>query len=176
MKQCSHLLWVIMLSALSHLCFSQDQKGTQEGYENDKVDTSKMLSPELRQDLQEIITDSPGNGEVDLEIDGLIMDETLTRSGRNFYELFYGAWSPPAGAKNFTITIKETPGRGIGIGTRVAVLINSEEVLTLPVQPRYEVIEQMAQYAVSRAWSYLKNYEQMQSDLQGDDQLGNGLF
>jgi len=49
--------------------------------------------------------------DVDLEIDGLLIDETKTKSGRDFYEYFYKDWTAPVGVKNYTIYIIEKPYR-----------------------------------------------------------------
>ncbi len=49
--------------------------------------------------------------DVNLEIDGLLIDETKTKSGRDFYEYFYKDWTAPIGAKNYTIYITEKPYR-----------------------------------------------------------------
>jgi hypothetical protein len=51
------------------------------------------------------------------EIDGLVVDETQTEIGRDFFEVFYAAWERPAGAMNHTVRIQEQPSPSLG--TRV---------------------------------------------------------
>ncbi len=55
-----------------------------------------------------------------------MLDETITKLGRDFYELFYGSWQVPPGAKRFTITISEQPSPSLG--TIVNVRLGDEFV------------------------------------------------
>jgi hypothetical protein len=79
------------------------------------------------------------------EIDGLVVDETQTKIGRDFYQLFYTAWDAPPDATNYTVRVQEQPSPSLG--TRIVVLINDEVLFQLQLQPRYEVIEELAQQA-----------------------------
>ena len=90
-----------------------------------------------------------------LEIDGLVVDETRSKLGRDFYEAFYGLWTAPEGAFNFTVTIQEriVPN----LGTRVIVQVNSETVYQMQLSPRYEVIEAVARQAVRYARRALRS-------------------
>lgn len=112
--------------------------------------------------------------ELDMEVDGLIMDETISKVGRDFYDMFYSRWNAPKNAKNFTITIKEMVLPGLA--TQVTVMVNDNEVFKQRVQPRYDILEQMSNYAIQQTGRYLSNYEKMKSQLDGDDQSGSGIF
>jgi curli production assembly/transport component CsgE len=79
------------------------------------------------------------------EIDGLVVDETQTKIGRDFFEVFYAAWERPAGAMNYTVRIQEQPSPSLG--TRVVVFLDDEVLFQLQLQPRYEVVEELAQQA-----------------------------
>lgn len=87
-----------------------------------------------------------GDDPAGLEIDGLVVDETRTKIGRDFYDEFYGVWSPPEGAVNFTVTVKEQilPNRG----TRIAVHLNEEIVFQAYLVPQYDHIVETARQAV----------------------------
>ncbi|NOU60018.1 CsgE family curli-type amyloid fiber assembly protein [Marinifilum caeruleilacunae] len=117
---------------------------------------------------------SAESAELDMEIDGLIMDETISKVGRDFYDMFYSGWNAPKNAKNFTITIKEMVLPGLA--TQVTVMVNDNEVFKQRVQPRYDILEQMSNYAIQQTGRYLSNYEKMKSQLDGDDQSGSGIF
>lgn len=112
--------------------------------------------------------------ELDVEIDGLLVDETKTKSGRDFYELFYNNWTAPKDAKNYSITIKELPFRLRT--TQIKIFINDNLVYLSILQPRYELVERYAQQAVGRVKQYLINYDQIQQLLSGEDQSGNGIY
>jgi hypothetical protein len=80
-----------------------------------------------------------------LEIDGLVIDETVTKIGRDFFDVFRGAWEPPDGVVNYTIRIQEQPVPTLG--TRVVLLLDDEPLFQLQLEPRYEVIEDLARQA-----------------------------
>ncbi|WP_421919851.1 CsgE family curli-type amyloid fiber assembly protein [Marinifilum sp.] len=142
---------------------------------NIKSDSLRTLEI-LKDALNNAVKSNSGSNSsmLDMEIDGLIMDETITKVGRDFYDMFFSGWAPPKNAKNFTITIKEMVLPGLA--TQVTVLVNNNEVFKQRVQPRYDILEQMSTYAVQQTGRYLLNYEKMKSQLDGDDQSGSGIF
>lgn len=131
--------------------------------------------PELKKLMEDIEADqNHRQGGAELEIDGLIVDETVTKAGRDFYQIFYSSWEAPPNAKNFTISISEKPARGIA--TVLMIDINENRVIETPLQPRYDIIEGMAEQAVQICFEYLLNYEQIQEQLSGEDLSGSGIF
>ena len=113
------------------------------------------------------------------EINGLVVDETITKVGRDFYEVFYSKWEAPRsdaspGQRSYTIFIKELPQ--IGQGSLVSIYMDDTELFSQPVQPRYEVIEALAEYAVSLVSNYVANYESLVEQLGNEDQQGSGIF
>ncbi|MCK5691583.1 MAG: hypothetical protein KAI08_02010 [Bacteroidales bacterium] len=111
---------------------------------------------------------------LDLEIDEMIFDETITKVGRDFYDEFFTRWSNPTQIKDFSITIKEMPMPGIG--TQITVLFDEFEILKQFIRPNQEMIEMLAEYTVGLASQYLMNYQEIQAQLQNEDQSGTGIF
>lgn len=148
--------------------------------EQNKADTTKVVqeAPEELKLLLESITNSVAKsnsgGDVELEIDGLVIDETKTKGGREFYDLFYRDWSPPEGAKNYTIFIVEKPFRLNQ--TFIEVSINETRVYQSFLQPRYEYIENIALESITSTQFYLAQYEELIKQLGGEDQSGSGIF
>ena len=95
-----------------------------------------------------------------LEIDGLVVDETQSKLGRDFYDAFYGRWRAPDGAFNFTVVVKEQPMPNLG--TRIIVQVNEEVAFQAQLQPRFEVIESMAHQAVAYTAYMLQNRTPLQ--------------
>ncbi|HYE95697.1 MAG TPA: CsgE family curli-type amyloid fiber assembly protein [Rubricoccaceae bacterium] len=91
------------------------------------------------------VPDSTTEGVSRREIDGLVVDETITRLGRDFYDVFFRVWAAPQGATNFTVTVQEQPLPNIG--TLVTVRANDEITFQTRLQPRADVIEAAAQQA-----------------------------
>ena len=111
---------------------------------------------------------------LDLEIGEMIFDETITKVGRDFYEIFFNNWSNPTAITDFSITIKEMPMPGIG--TQITVMMDEIEILKQFIRPNQEMIEMLAEYTVGLASQYLLNYQEIQAQLQSEDQSGTGIF
>lgn len=108
------------------------------------------------------------------EIDGLVVDETLTKTGRDFYDVFYSNWEAPPKVNNFSVSIIERPLRGRGF--QIVIEVNGNEINELNLQPQYDMVEGAALDAVARTYEYLNNYESLKQQLESDDQQGTGLF
>ncbi len=92
-----------------------------------------------RQQMQ--IVDPPAS-----EIDGIIIDESLSKSGRDFYELFFSNFTKPKGYKNYHIKIKERPFRMST--TLIEVYLKDQLMYQQILKRRYDEVEQMAKDAV----------------------------
>jgi curli production assembly/transport component CsgE len=110
----------------------------------------------------------------DIEIEGLIVDQTQTKIGHDFYDLFYSGWVPPSNFGDYTIVIEEKPLPQLG--TQVSIVINDDEIFQNILQPRYDVIQEMAQYGIQVSANYIENYQTVQKQLAGDDLQGSGIF
>jgi len=76
----------------------------------------------------------------------MVLDETRSKMGSNFYSIFYKHWKAPEGARNSTITISEQPMPSMG--TLVQVEIDNQIVFRNRLQPKYYQNEQAAKRAV----------------------------
>lgn len=147
--------------------------------QTDTTKASKQIK-EAPEDLKELIKEITAekakkvSRDADLEIDGLLFDETKTKSGRDFYDLFYRDWEAPANAKNFSIFITEKPYRLTT--TQIEIRINETLVFQSFLQPRADIVETLSQQAVARTQLYLQNYEAILKQLEGADQVGSGIF
>jgi hypothetical protein len=119
-----------------------------------------------------------------------LIDGSRTKNGRDFYEYLYQQWLTiqsdttliSAAAFNtigeeLTVSIDEQPVPG-GIGTSTVVSLTVNDVLIYQqfLQPRLEVVEQMAQEASGALVQYIQNYQEFQTQLGSEDQQGNGIF
>ena len=109
-----------------------------------------------------------------VEIDGLVIDETKTKAGYDFYDLFMKIWEAPAGVQNYSMSIVEKPYRLRT--TLIEVNVNDNLVYNAVLQPRYDIIQAYAEQAVSRCVTYLNNLEEMERQLQSEDQQGTGIY
>lgn len=152
--------------------------------ENNLVGTDTLLSTQIdsslvqpsppEQPIAKRNLPKPRNNLDALEIDGLILDETRSKIGRDFYELFYNRWNPPFGAKDYLITIREMPGRGIG--ARISIEINENVILYRFLQPRNDSVEEEANLTISYVKRYLQNSENLKQDMESQDVMGSGIY
>jgi curli production assembly/transport component CsgE len=116
----------------------------------------------------------PSIDPIDLEIEGLVVDATATKVGGDFYDIFFSKWNPDSDLPSLSITISERPLPNRG--SQVMVSIEDNVIFQRFVQPRYDALEENADLAVEIALSYLRNYESVQKQLQGDDLAGSGIY
>lgn len=90
-----------------------------------------------------------------MEIDGMVLDETRSKVGRDFYDVFYTNWQQPPDTHSFSIRISEQPSPSLG--TIIYVRVNDRETFRMRLQPRYDFIQQAGHYAVRQTYSYLQN-------------------
>lgn len=111
----------------------------------------------------------------DAEIDGLILDETRSKLARDFYETFYRNWSSMSvDARGQTIVVRESPGR-IGIGTNVIVVVDDKPVTRLNLQPRADLIDDLAGQLVAALVQYF-NDPNNHEIIEGNDLTGSGIY
>jgi curli production assembly/transport component CsgE len=166
----------VMIFATSPVMLAQSSVDSvqAEGLPTDPGATVRMDSSDVAQQVAEEARMAQEEQSLSLELSGLIVDETQTKIGRDFYEFFYAMWQAPEGASDFTITVTERPMPRHG--TQIKVVVNDFEVMQQFLQPRADVIEETALYAVQRAYGFLQNYQSILEQLQGDDMAGSGIF
>lgn len=135
---------------------------------------SKTLPASLKKIIQQVILQPTNSNDVEIEIDGLLVDDTKTKSGKDFYDLFYADWDAPIGSKNFTITVSEKPFRLTS--TMIQVSINDNVVYQGILQPREDILVVLTEEAIATSQNYLANYEEITRQLNGEDLAGSGIY
>lgn len=140
-------------------------------------DTAK--GKELPENLKKLIEEITSKKEkvtkdAEIEIDGLIFDETKTKSGKDFYDYFFSGWSAPVNVHDYSIYVLEKPYRLTT--TLIEIRINDATVFQAFLQPRGDIVEELAKQAIAQTRMYLANYEQIMQQLSGKDQSGSGIY
>ncbi len=124
--------------------------------------------------------------------ESLLLDQTRSKIGRDFYESFYRAYvnapaSAPADTSElarkplefeldvFLVQIEELPSTS-GIGNVISVSVNDILLWQQFVQVRQEIIEEYALNAVETVRQYIAGYKENQQQLTDEDQRGSGIF
>jgi curli production assembly/transport component CsgE len=88
------------------------------------------------------------------EASGLVVDQTITKIGHDFYDQFYNRWEAPNGINDFTIIVGEKPSRGNN--AIITLNVNGEELLEFPLQNKDELISDASQQATEIAANSLQ--------------------
>ena len=106
------------------------------------------------------------------EITGLIIEETMTKIGYDFYEYFFLLWKPPeTELKYYNIVITERASPMWG--SLVEIKIRDNTVWNRMLRPRSEEIEDAAKEAIEVTKNYLQNYQIRQ--FKSPDLMGTGI-
>jgi len=143
----------------------QEQRATQKKLEN----LVSSIKTRLKQP-----SDSTTSKSDNIEIDGLIIDQTLTKIGHEFYEYFYALWEAPLEIKDYTIFITEKAT----LSSTSLIWINLNEMIIYQqlLKPRSEEIEEAAKSGVATTLQFLYQYQQDQKQLDGGDMSGSGIY
>ncbi len=123
--------------------------------------------------LQSLGSPPEGLADVELEIDGLILDETRTKLGRDFYDLFYGKWIAPQDARDYAIMLIEAPARGRLVS--ISVEVDDRPVYRRMLQPRRDLLAASADQAVRAVADHLTQRSQIDAQLDDEDRSNSGL-
>ncbi|GAB2794553.1 curli production assembly/transport component CsgE [Hymenobacter luteus] len=108
------------------------------------------------------------------ETSELVMDQSITKPGRDFYDLFYSQWEAPADVKEYTIIIGEKPGRANS--TFVTVRVNDNDLLEFPLQPNYDIIQETAREAIGYVQDYLVQQLNLSRQLERGERVSTELY
>ncbi len=139
-------------------------------YTNGNVEQADIIQKDENPDQSQ--------SEVDPLLDGgLIIDETRTRLGRDFYDHFYTGWQTeaPPGIGDYFIRIEEQPFRGLS--TVIKVYLDDTVIFQQILQPRANYIEDLVGFVVSRMQRAVKQLAELRKDFSEEgDQSGTGIY
>lgn len=127
--------------------------------------TEEALRLLLRADSLQRAQVQPG---MEADAEGFVLDQTLTKPGRDFYELFYSTFQTDTGFRDYTIVLSERPIRGTS--SLISMNVNDTELLEIPLPTRAEQIQEAVEAAVETARGFLSE-QQAQSTLMETPQL-----
>lgn len=98
-----------------------------------------------------------------LEISGIISDETKTKNGKDFYDLFYTEYSKinKKGSKIVTIGEELTFART----TKIVITIENELITEFVLTPDEAFLDAMAQETSGLVFKYFKNLERQTQEI-----------
>jgi hypothetical protein len=91
------------------------------------------------------------------EINGLVIKNTITKVGRDFFRYFYSEYYNKEIVSPKNIEIDEIPGRGRV--TKITVKIGQQVLLSFFARPNKEYLKQMAAVSIQRTIAYIQQLE-----------------
>ena len=104
----------------------------------------------------------------------IIVNNTRTRVGAEFYDYFFSKWEDPSGAEQLIVEINEEPFRART--TRLKITINDEVVVNTYLRPKSDYLENLSEQAIERVKYYITNYREIQESLNREDLSGSGIY
>ena len=120
----------------------------------EEIKKEKAIAPSVSEDEAK-----PQDGFV---INGLVIQNTITKVGRDFYKFFYSQFYNMEIETRHDIEIEEVPGRGRM--TLITVKVADQPVLKFFGQPKKEYLKQMAKVAMQRSLAQLNKLEQQDTN------------
>ncbi|RPD98806.1 hypothetical protein EGM88_06355 [Aureibaculum marinum] len=88
------------------------------------------------------------------EMIGLVVDDVITKLGKDFYDYFYQKYSSSSLKYPFIIHVNEKPM--IGISSEITIVIDDVDIFKTMTNPKQEYLEVMAQQAILAINNYAK--------------------
>lgn len=92
-----------------------------------------------------------------LEIKGIVSNDTKTKLGNDFYELFYNEYSKLKLKVNKVVVIQEE--LTFGRTTKIIVVVDGETIYEFVSRPDEEYMKYMSEYISAEVFKYFKNLE-----------------
>ena len=93
---------------------------------------------------------------------GLVIENTITKAGRDFYRYFYSDYFNRGIKTQINISIDEVPGRGRT--TMVSILVGDKLVWRFFSQPRKDFLKKMASIAMQRSIMQLQRLQKQKDE------------
>jgi curli production assembly/transport component CsgE len=107
-----------------------------------------------------------------VEIDGLILNQTKTRTGHDFYRQFASVWEPPSDATGLNIVIIENANPQWG--SIIVIKVNDSVVFQSLVKPNQAAIRELAAKAADRVREFVSVYLRDLEKYRDDDLATEG--
>ena len=95
-------------------------------------------------------------------MDGLVVENTLTKAGRDFYKYFYSEYYNRGIQTTKNIVIDEVPGRMRS--TRISVKIDDQLLWQFFSQPKKSFLQSMAKTALDKCIAYLQQLQKQKDN------------
>ena len=122
-----------------------------------------------------IFTYHPSLASNDIEVDGLIIDQTRSKFGHDFYQTFNNLWEDLPGIKDYNIIMVEDQSDPKS-GTWISIEINTVVVFRSLLKPNSDSIEDSVKEAIEFSKEFLYTRDEYEKNLQEEKDIkGDGI-
>ncbi|MGJ8761598.1 MAG: CsgE family curli-type amyloid fiber assembly protein [Polaribacter sp.] len=146
---------VLSIYNLDDILVAEDKIVFNEGFE-DEVNRQKELDKKLKQE-QEGSKDLSVEAIDGVELRGIVVEDTKTKPGRDFYKLFSSLYTRNNIDGNEVVKIKEV--LAIGRNTKIEVIVGDDVVFSFFVRPSIDYLTKINDYAIIKVYRHFKNSE-----------------
>jgi len=130
---------------------------------NGQMDASKVNPPSLS-----IGESQKPVSALDL-FDGIVIDQTITRAGKDFYQIFSASWHDQPLSDRYTISVREQPSARFG--SQIYIVFGNRRIFQGQMSPNRSQIKMLSDAAVEMAYKAVTEGE-MQRLLFKDPDIG----
>lgn len=121
----------------------------------------KELENQQSEKALEVSPDATDNKEDGIVLRGIVIEETKTKPGRDFYKMFYSLYSANNVNGDEIVTVKEV--LAINNNTKIEIYVANEIVVEFFIRPQNEYLKTMSELSIKRVYWYLQQYKQNKS-------------
>ena len=121
----------------------------------------KELENQQNEKALEFSPDATDNKEDGIVLRGIVIEETKTKPGRDFYKMFYSLYSANNVNGDEIVTVKEV--LAINNNTKIEIYVANEKVVEFFIRPQNEYLKTMSELSIKRVYWYLQQYKQNKS-------------
>lgn len=146
---------ILLIYDVDNNIVAQDRIVFSEGFIQE-LETKKELDAKLKQE-QENSQDVSVEVKDGIELKGIIVEDTKTKPGRDFFKLFSSLYTQNNINGNEVVKIKEV--LALGRNTKIEVIVGDDIVFSFFVRPSVEYLTKISEYAIIKVYRHFKNQE-----------------
>lgn len=127
-------------------------------------DEEKVMVAKDRIIIEEKKNESLRTNETDLEISGIVLDDTKSKMGKDFYDIYYSKYNSAAINGKQIVQVEEQ--MSIGRNTIIKVTIDNRVIMEFITNPNEEYLTQKADDAIKNTIKYFKDLEKLRNRIE----------
>jgi hypothetical protein len=132
-------------------------------YEEDKIIGKDRLALNEENNQKPKKTEEDISSDDGIELKGIVIEETKTKPGRDFYEFFYALYTLNQINGNKVVGVYEK--LSFGRSTIIQVKIEDNVIHEFIGKPDLEYLEQMSKIAIRKVYKYFKDLKKQKNDI-----------